>query len=408
MRATINVELVRRATRGRLPPGDIRDARLRGFVLRVRASGTHTYFVELGRGRRYTLGRADVLTPAEARTEAQGLLGDQAKGRDPIDRRQAGRGQTFAAFVRDEYGPWVVTNRKTGADTLKRLESHFVALLGGTTLAEIAPFTIERWRSRRLRAGVTPITINRDVSVLSAALSMAVDWGRVPSHPLARLKPMKTDQAGGRVRYLTGDEEARLFAALAGRDDRRRAERDRANAWRAERGYPVWPTYGAYTDHVTPIVTLAGHTGLRRGELLGLRWGQVDLGKTPRLTVRGTSAKTGQTRHVPLNQVAADALTDWRDHADDVADTAPVFPNREGDTLADIKTAWRHVIASAGIADFRFHDLRHHFASRLVMAGVDLNTVRELLGHRDLKMTLRYAHLAPEHTAAAVAKLVVR
>jgi site-specific recombinase XerD len=70
--------------------------------------------------------------------------------------------------------------------------------------------------------------------------------------------------------------------------------------------------------------------------------------------------------------------------------------------LADIKKAWNNLIDSSGISDFRFHDFRHHFASTLVMAGVDLNTVRELLGHSDIKMTLRYAHLAPEHKAAAV------
>jgi integrase len=74
--------------------------------------------------------------------------------------------------------------------------------------------------------------------------------------------------------------------------------------------------------------------------------------------------------------------------------------------LDDVKKSWYPVVKAAKLTGFRFHDLRHTFASKLVMLGIDLNTVRELLGHSDIKMTLRYAHLAPEHKAAAVAKLV--
>jgi len=84
----------------------------------------------------------------------------------------------------------------------------------------------------------------------------------------------------------------------------------------------------------------------------------------------------------------------------------PCISRQRGKPLVEIKTAWRNLLRNAEISGFRWHDMRHHFASRLVMAGVDLNTVRELLGHSDLKMTLRYAHLAPEHKAAAVQKLM--
>lgn len=152
---------------------------------------------------------------------------------------------------------------------------------------------------------------------------------------------------------------------------------------------------GAYADHLTPVVVLAMNTGLRKGELLALNWSDINL-QARMLTVRPENAKSGKQRHVPLNIEAMTVLRTW---ASQVGDSGSVFG------IASIKSSWGTLLTTAEVENFRFHDLRHHFASRLVMAGVDLNTVRELLGHADLTMTLRYAHLAPEHLAAAVEKL---
>ena len=206
------------------------------------------------------------------------------------------------------------------------------------------------------------------------------------------------------VRYLSDDEDARLRAALLARDDAKRTARESANEWRRKRGYEEWRAYGAYTDHLTPLVLLGVNTGLRRGELLQLRWRDVDL-QRGMLTVRGDGAKTGQTRHVPLNSQAAQVLQAWKPPALE-SDWCVFGGSKLTTPLVAIKKGWAAVLKAAKITGFRFHDLRHTFASKLVMAGVDLNTVRELLGHKSIAMTLRYAHLAPEHKAAAVETLV--
>jgi integrase len=113
---------------------------------------------------------------------------------------------------------------------------------------------------------------------------------------------------------------------------------------------------------------------------------------------------------VPLNREALEVLTAWRASVGE-PEAGLVFPGRSDSAdgrLSDLKKAWAPVVKAAKLSRFRFHDCRHTFASRLAMNGVDLNTVRELLGHQDIKTTLRYAHLSPQHKADAVARLVVR
>ena len=156
-----------------------------------------------------------------------------------------------------------------------------------------------------------------------------------------------------------------------------------------------------YGDHLTPMVLLSLNTGLRRGELFSLHWKDIAM-HTKTLTVRGETAKTKQTRHLPLNAEALQVLMAWHQQS---AGEDLVFPGKNGQRLDNVRKAWAGVLTAAGIVGFRWHDLRHTFASKLVMAGVPLNTVRELLGHTTPAMTLRYAHLAPDHKASAVERL---
>ena len=234
-------------------------------------------------------------------------------------------------------------------------------------------------------------------------LSKAVEWDILKSHPLAKLKPFKTDN--GIVRYLTSEEEERLRKALIARDNQIKLARCNGNVWRQERGYELYPNLGAqaFADHLHPIVILAINTGLRRGEIFQLKSSDVNF-DSEILTVKAANSKSGKARHVPLNRQAYSVLYHWRQQQKN--GNYLVFPSKNSLAFSHIKRSWASLLSSAEIENFRFHDLRHHFASKLVMAGVDLNTVRELLGHADIAMTLRYAHLAPEHKANAVKKLL--
>jgi integrase len=175
------------------------------------------------------------------------------------------------------------------------------------------------------------------------------------------------------------------------------------NEWRETRGRELLAPIDVYfADYLKPIVVLALNTGLRRGELFNLSWSDVDLTKKM-LTVEGSTAKSGQTRYVQLNIEAVIFLRHWQAQSSSpLVFPSPVIGGRQN----NIKRSWGLLKERAGVSDFRFHDRRHTFASKMVMAGVDLYTVKELVGHSTIQMTERYAHLAPEHKANAVERLV--
>jgi len=145
------------------------------------------------------------------------------------------------------------------------------------------------------------------------------------------------------------------------------------------------------------------NSGIRRGSLFSLKWGDVDfVAKT--VTLRASTTKSGKLLRLPMNKTFINTLAIWRKQSTDITPEALIFPSpkKKGTLMVDIKRSWETVLKFAQIENFRFHDLRHNFASQLVMQGVDLNVIRELLGHADMKMTLRYAHLAPESKLRAV------
>jgi integrase len=383
-------------------PYEVRDTRTPGLLLRVQPTGSMTYYLELGRGRRMKIGPGS--TPIDdVRNAAKGHQGAVAKGKDPVQVQKQSKGLTFLAFINDEYESWAEAHLKTAKKLLQRLRSN-ANKFHNKPLPQISPQDFEKWRTERLKDGKKRRTVNRDLDDVRSVLSKAKEWGFIEANPLAGVKKVKTDRLGV-VRFLTSEEDERLFEQLKVRETKIREARDRANEWRKTRGYALFPTLHnqVFADHMMPMVIVSLNTGIRQGELFDLEWSDVDL-SFKRITIRGENAKSHQTRHIPLNKACLKALSDWRDQCPD--DAERVFPGQNGERFDTVKTAWKNILKDAKVSRFRWHDMRHTFASRLVMKGVDLNTVRELLGHADYQMTLRYAHLAPEHKADAVAKLV--
>ena len=363
-----------------LKPADKRlnDTEVTGFHARISSVGAISYFLfyrHKGKQVNYHLGYDGRITPAQARDLAKNKIAEVTQGtnvhevkkQDRIKTKES-KLSTLQHFLDEKYFPWLLSrNPKTAEKTKKAFQSAFSKFMD-FQLSAITAWEVEKWRNKRLADGIKPATTNRQINLIKGCLSRAVEWEVIDSHDLQKVKAQTVDNA--KVRYLSKDEEYRLRESLAKFD----------------------------IKHLTTIVILAINTGMRKGEILSLNWNDVNL-ENKVLTVDFQNAKSGNTRHIPLNTQAFNVLSDWQKLSGNIG---YVFKDNNQQRILDFRYDWAALLEDASITDFRFHDLRHHFASKLVMASVDLNTVRELLGHSDLKMTLRYAHLAPEHKAAAV------
>ena len=425
MRAKLTIESVKA-----LAPGATRydawDSELSGFVCRVTPEGTRTFAIvyrdPAGHRKRLTLGKLGAITVDRARKAAEVELARVRLGEDPQAAKKEKRAEVAASTLREflegdyklpggkaglAYGEWLSTHRKSGAKTASDLRAVFGAYLD-KPLDVWTPWLAEKWRSERMRKPsartgrpVAAETVNRDLAPLRAALAKAVEWGVLKAHPLAGVKKVK-ETGGHRVRYLSEAEETALRAALTDRAAEKAARRASANRWRAERGREGKPA--EVPDPLRTMVLLTLNSGLRRGELYALEWTDLELGgRTPSLHVRAAAAKGEKPRDIPLNPEAVAVLKEWQRATG--ASAGLVFPGKEGEPLTNHDTAWERLRQRAKLRAFRWHDLRHSFASKLVQSGVGLEVVRELLGHGDFAQTLVYAHLRPDAKREAVRRL---
>lgn len=370
---------------------EVRARRPQGLLLRVQPSGLRTYYVQIGRGQRIRIGPAGTFTLKQAEERAGEIL------RDPEGHaKRRGAADTLLEYINDHYEDHALARLKNGAKSVARVKAVWKTLLT-KRMTDIADTDINRLRNKRLLAGAAHATVNRDVAALSGVFTHWTENTKGAVHPLVGMRPLDVadDET---VRYLTPDESKRLRQALADRDAAASEARNNANEWRIERGYELLPEITGYCDHITPMVILSLNTGLRQGELFSLAWEQVDL-QLKTITVLASHSKGNTTRVVPLNAEALTVLTTIKPEvAGGLVFKSPVTGGR----FNNVKKAWAEVTKAAKLPDLRWHDLRHDFASQLVMRGAPLFTVQKLLGHANSRMTQRYAKLAPGALADAV------
>lgn len=232
--------------------------------------------------------------------------------------------------------------------TIKRLLPFF----GDYTLDKITSNLIAEYRNLRLKE-VKPATVYQELALLRRMFNVAIkEWEWLKENPVSKISFSVGDK-NARDRWLTAEEERRLLLSAS----------------------PEW---------LKSIIIFALHTGMRRSEILNLKWEDVDFN---RKLIIVTKSKNNQKRAIPMSQTVYKLLKGIK-----VRDISKVFPV----TVEALKDAFKRAVKKAGLKDFHFHDLRHTFATRLVQNGIDISTVKELLGHKTITMTMRYAHHYPE------------
>jgi integrase len=237
-----------------------------------------------------------------------------------------------------------------------------------TPLARITTAAVDKFKLNRVKE-VSEATVDKYLSVFKAFFNWCDVQGIFHVNPVRKVRMFRPNNQI--VRYLNADEYQRLLIA---------AEKIR------------W--------YLRPVIEIAANTGLRRGNILELRWDECDRNAD---VIRKAKTKNNEAVAIPMNSAVVAVLDKLEERRNG---SSYVFPHmqgeQEGEAIRDVKNSFRTALKKAKIEKFRFHDLRHCCASWLMMNGADLNDVRQILGHKSIAMTLRYAHLSPRYLADKV------
>ncbi|KKL20120.1 hypothetical protein LCGC14_2458630, partial [marine sediment metagenome] len=266
----------------------------------------------------------------------------------------------FAELAK-EYNTWA--EQQKGYRTKKTIIRQLVEKFGNLDIRELDTLIIEKYQTKHLKTH-KPATTNRMMACLKHMITKGVDWEMASEADLKQVRKVKFKKENNkRLRFLDVEECQRLIDCCS--------------------------------KHLKPIVITALNTGMRRGEILSLKWEQVDLRHG---YISLVDTKSGEGREIPINNTLKNLLDEMPHSIESVY----VFTDKDGNPYKEVKRSFKTALRKAEIHNATFHTLRHTAASQLVMAGVDITTVKELLGHKSIAQTLRYSHLAPKHKMKAV------
>jgi len=272
------------------------------------------------------------------------------------------------------YGRHEVASKATGTwmNHGYHMQSIYIPYFGKDTMLHmLSTPDMERFKAHRLQQ-VKPSTVNRDIMELNALFEAARKWGHVKINPVKNVTRLKIPKSA--PKFYTIDEIASIFDAAKSSKD----------------------------GQLHLLIVIGIYTGLRINEMIRLTWSDCDMA---RRVINVAPGKTYVGRVVPMHAEVHEALRASPRHfgEDRIFWTVSI---KWGDNT--FRKRWGRFQEKHGIKKLRIHDLRHTFASQLAMAGEDLYTVAQLMGHKDVKMTQVYAHLSPEHNAAAISRLDFR
>ncbi|SIS82702.1 site-specific integrase [Neptunomonas antarctica] len=390
------------------------DTAIGGFyVIRLKTAISYRlkYRNTEGRQRTFTLGKYPGLTLNQAQREAKRIIGRITSGEDVQEAKQgikteaANRHfQTLGAYIEDIYIAYQ-KRKKSGEQTISTIKKHFPAWLP-LPMGSISPKDVRRWQAEKETKGLHHETIKRTFGALKTCLNHAVKTGTIEAHQLTGCqldKPHLTEDelgASGTGRRFMSDKETILFfnGIEAYQEEKRRQRRNTL-----AHGKPSLPDLDSleFADHVKPWIMTMYYTGLRPGDLFGLRWDQVNLDfRTIRKTIEKTAHHQPEPRTFPISHPLISILKSWKKQNGNPA-TGYVFPSaRTGGRMdkTSMQKPWRKIKDLSGLpSDMDLYTLRHNFASLLILLGADLLTVSKLMGHTDIQTTIKhYGHLKPD------------